>query len=197
VSRARHTLGHIIAYHGCDASVGEKALAGKNWLKPSIHDYDWLGSGIYFWADSPERAWDWALGRKAAGKIKIPFVVGSVIYPGLCLNLTDYGVISEIRAAYSVLQSSRNGKSMPANSKHEDGVPMLRRLDCAVIETLHQLRSQAGLESYDTVFGVFDEGAAAYPGAGFREKTHIQLAVRNADVIIGYFRVQTIVLGAR
>jgi hypothetical protein len=70
-------------------------------------------------------------------------------------------------------------------------VPLLRRLDCAVIETLHQLRSEAKLDSYDTVFGVFDEGDAAYPGAGFKEKTHIQLAVRNTDVIIGYFRVDT------
>ncbi len=59
-----------------------------------------------------------------------------------------------------------------------------------MIEMLHELRRQAGLDSYDTVFGVFDEGAAAYPGAGFKEKTHMQLAVRNPDVVIGYFRVE-------
>jgi hypothetical protein len=191
VSRSRHTLGHIIAYHGCDASIGEKALAGKDGLRPSIQDYDWLGNGIYFWADSPERAWDWAQARKATGKIKTPFVVGALVYPGLCLNLTDYGVIGELRAAYNVLETSRNGKGMPTNSTPKDGVPLLRRLDCAVIEMLHELRRQAELDSYDTVFGVFDEGAVAYPGAGFKEKTHIQLAVRNTDVIIGYFRVET------
>ena len=191
MSRTRHTLGHIVAYHGCDASVGEKTLAGKDQLKPSIQDYDWLGNGIYFWADSPERAWDWAYARKADGKIQSPFVVGALIYPGLCLNLTDYGVIEELRAAYNVLETSRSGKGMPTNSRARDGVPLLRRLDCAVIETLHQLRSEAKLDSYDTVFGVFDEGDAAYPGAGFKEKTHIQLAVRNTDVIIGYFRVDT------
>jgi hypothetical protein len=123
------------------------------------------------------------------GKIATPLVVGALVYPGLCLNLTDYGVIGELRAAYNVLETSRNGKGMPTNSTPQDGVPLLRRLDCAVIEMLHELRRQAGLDSYDTVFGVFDEGAAAYPGAGFKEKTHIQLAVRNTDVIIGYFRV--------
>jgi hypothetical protein len=33
-----------------------------------------------------------------------------------------------------------------------------------VIEMLHQLRSEATLDSYDTVFDVFDEGDPAYPG---------------------------------
>jgi hypothetical protein len=191
VSRTRHTLGHIVVYHGCDAATGEKVLAGKDRLKPSIQDYDWLGNGIYFWADSPERAWDWALARKAEAKIKAPFVVGALVYPGLCLNLTDYGVIEELRAAYEVLKTSRDGDGMPTNSSPKNGVPLLRRLDCAVIEMLHQLRSEAELESYDTAFGVFDEGDVAYPGAGFKEKTHIQLAVRNLEVIVGYFRVAT------
>jgi hypothetical protein len=191
VSRSAHTLGHIVAYHGCDAAIGERVLAGENGLTPSNQDYDWLGNGIYFWVDSPERAWEWACDRKAKGKIETPFVVGALVYPGLCLNLTDYGVIEELRAAYGVLETSRSGKRMLANSALNAGVPMLRRLDCAVIEMLHQLRSKLKLDSYDSVFGVFDEGHAAYPGAGFKEKTHIQLAVRNPDVIIGYFRVNT------
>jgi len=44
MNRTRHTLGHTVAYHGCDEVVGEKALAGKDGLIPSIQDYDWLGS---------------------------------------------------------------------------------------------------------------------------------------------------------
>ena len=196
MSRTRHTLGHIVAYHGCDAATGERVLAGKDRLKPSIQNYDWLGNGIYFWADSPERAWDWALARKAEAKIRSPFVVGALVYPGLCLNLTDYGVIEELRAAYDVLKTSRNDKGMPTNSSPKNGVPMVRRLDCAVIEMLHQLRIEAKFESYDTVFGVFDEGDMAYPGAAFKEKTHIQLSVRNPDVILGYFRVDTLAFAA-
>jgi hypothetical protein len=85
---------------------------------------------------------------------------------------------------------------MPTNSNPKNGVPLLRRLDCAVIEMLHQLRSEAELDSYDTVFGIFDEGNVAYPGAGFKEKTHIQLSVRNLDVIVGYFRVDTFAFAA-
>jgi hypothetical protein len=33
---------------------------------------------------------------------------------------------------------------------------------------LHQLRSEATLDSYDTVFDVFDEGDPAYPGIRVR-----------------------------
>jgi hypothetical protein len=189
VSRTRYTLGHILAYHGCDAAIGENVLAGNGGLKPSTQDYDWLGNGIYFWADSPERARDWARARQRDGKIESPFIVGALLYPGLCLNLTDYGTLDELRTAYEVLKTSRVGRGMPTNSKANSGVPLLRRLDCAVIEMMHQLRNKATLEPYDTVIGVFDEGDPAYPGAGFKEKTHIQLAVRNPDVIIGYFRV--------
>jgi hypothetical protein len=165
-------------------------LAGKDALKPSAKDYDWLGSGIYFWADSPERAWDWANSHPNSKHIKKPFVVGALIYPGLCLNLTDYGVIEQLRAAHKVLVAG-NTPEMPQNSFMKDGITMLRRLDCAVIETLHRLREDQGDEPYDSVYGVFDEGEPAFDGAGFRSKTHIQIAVRNPDVIVGYFRVDT------
>ena len=67
----------------------------------------------------------------------------------------------------------------------------MRRLDCAVIETLHSLRADQKEEPYDSVYGVFDEGKPAFDGAGFREKTHIQLAVRDQAIVVGYFRVDT------
>jgi hypothetical protein len=48
----------IIAYHGCDESVVRKTLLTGEPLAPSEHDYDWLGTGIYFWEFGPERALD-------------------------------------------------------------------------------------------------------------------------------------------
>jgi hypothetical protein len=38
----------VIAYHGCDADTAERLLRGEP-FKKSQNDYDWLGSGIYFW----------------------------------------------------------------------------------------------------------------------------------------------------
>jgi hypothetical protein len=191
VPRGRYTLPHILGYHGCNEAIGEKVLAGKAHLEPSDKDYDWLGNGIYFWVDSPERAWDWANNRPGPKKIRKPFVIGALIYPGLCLNLTDYGVIEQLRVAHKVLAAASGLREMPQNTLMQDGVTMLRRLDCAVIETLHRLREDQKDERYDSVYGVFDEGKPAFGGAGFREKTHIQLAVRDPTIIVGYFRVDT------
>ena len=189
--RRRHTFPHVLGYHGCDAVIGEEVLAGNATLEPSDNDYDWLGSGIYFWADSPKRAWDWADNKSRSKEIRKPFVIGALIYPGLCLNLTDYGVIEELRFAYRVLAASVEPRKMPRNTLMQDGASMLRRLDCAVIETLHRLRRDRNDEAFDSVYGVFDEGKPAYCGAGFREKTHIQVAVRNPAAIVHYFRADT------
>jgi hypothetical protein len=45
------------------------------------------------------------------------------------------------------------------------------------------------LPPVDTIKGVFTEGLPVYPNAGFREKTHIQIAVRSPACIKGVFRV--------
>ncbi len=64
---------------------------------------------------------------------------------------------------------------------------LLRELDCAVIETLHQIRKNEGLPMFDSIRGVFWEGESLYPNAGFREKDHIQICIRNPNCIKGYF----------
>ena len=58
-----------------------------------------------------------------------------------------------------------------------------------MIRTVHALRANAGEDPYQTAYGVFEEGAALYPNAGFKAKTHVQLSVIDADRILGYFRV--------
>ena len=60
-------------------------LSGDKALQPSQNDYDWLGPGIYFWVDSPERGIEWAREQAArkrgrtASRIKDPYVVGAFI----------------------------------------------------------------------------------------------------------------------
>jgi hypothetical protein len=46
-----------------------------------------------------------------------------------------------------------------------------------------------GRPPVDTIRGVFTEGQPVYPGAGFDEKTHVQIVVRNPFCIKGVFRV--------
>lgn len=193
MARIRYSLGPIIGYHGCDQTVAEKVLSNKTPLNESNNDYDWLGPGTYFWVDSPERGYEWALrlSQRKKSQIKHPTVIGAFIHPGLCLNLTDYGVMDEIKSAYDLLYafSQSAGIPLPENRLQDEGVFLQRHLDCAVIKTVHELRKKSQEPAYDSVYGVFEEGKALFNGSGFREKSHVQIAVRNLNCIIGYFRV--------
>lgn len=45
------------------------------------------------------------------------------------------------------------------------------------------------VERYQSVRAAFLEGEPLYDGAGFKAKNHIQIAVRDTDCILGYFRL--------
>ena len=114
----------IFGYHGCDRKLGEAVLAGKKTLVPSQNGYDWLGAGIYFWENAPERALEWAKNcvsnpKRSKGQIKEPFVLGAIIDLGLCLNLTDVGQMEILRTAYDSVKESfeRDGIKLPKNTE--------------------------------------------------------------------------------
>ena len=178
----------VLGYHGCDRKVGERLLWGDP-FRPSNNEYDWLGPGIYFWEANPKRGLDFAreTARREPVSLRNPFVVGAVLDLGLCLDLTTTAGIEWVRIAYDnfARSASTGGFSLPANSA--DG--LRRNLDCAVIRHLHSILKSEGLPPVDSIRGVFTEGKPIYPGAGFDEKTHIQIVVRNQDCIKGVFRV--------
>lgn len=182
----------VLGFHGCDALVGESLLRGQiSHLKPSKNDYDWLGHGIYFWEDSPQRALEFAQervdgGRNSKGNIQTPFVVGAVINLLHCFNLMDRTALIELRGAYDFLESlmTKSREKLPTNGENL----LSRKLDCAVFTTLQGYRKDNGLPPYDTVRGLFFEGDPLYPGAGFKSKDHIQICVQDTRCILGYFK---------
>ncbi len=187
----------VLGFHGCDEIVGEKILAGKDHLKASDNKYDWLGEGIYFWENSPSRALHWANFIKDnpklfKGKITKPFVIGAIIDLGLCLDLTEANSLAYVKSAYTSLSGMYKmiEVALPQNKKsgNRDEDLVLRHLDCAVINHVHDLREETELPAYDTVRGVFLEGEPLYEGGRIMEKTHIQVCVRHRRSIRGYFR---------
>jgi len=64
-----------------------------------------------------------------------------------------------------------------------------------VIDHLHDLYAIASMQnqgiakSFDTVRALFPEGKELFERSGFKDKTHIQIAVRNQKQILGVFRV--------
>lgn len=185
----------VIGFHGCDKQVQKRVLLGNEELSVSENDYDWLGNGIYFWENSPERALEFAkLIKKRPDVhpsiIKTPAVIGAVIDLGNCLNLVDSRYIKMLNTGYEILQETaeKSGFVLPENKvPDKGGFPLIRNLDCAVIQTIHKSRATAGQPAFDTVRGVFQEGTELYKGSGFKTKTHIQLCVINPNCIKGYF----------
>jgi hypothetical protein len=187
----------VLGYHGCDQEVATSVLLGKTkHIEASENDYDWLGHGSYFWEGSPQRAWEFAQQaadspQRGSSNVKTPAVLGAIIDLRRCLNLLDSESIEVLRNAHDELRSvsCELGLPMPEN-KDTDGSGdfLLRYLDCAVVECLHETRNYANSPAYDTVRGLFAEGPPLYEGAGFHERTHIQVCVRNTDCIVGYFR---------
>lgn len=190
--------GLVLGFHGCDQKIGESVLEGNSRLKPSENTHDWLGSGVYFWENNPARALSYAeeikdSHRKEGPKIETPFVLGAVIDLGVCLNLLDESALEEVRQSYEFLRISAEASNspLPTNRPISNGSDLLKRyLDCAVIESIHAERELSESEPYHSVRGVFWEGHELYPNAGFKEKNHIQICIRNPNCIKGYFRVR-------
>lgn len=185
--------GLMIGFHGCEEEVRDKVVLGKTSLRPSTNDWDWLGDGIYFWQNNYERAWDYATNPPPNIKIKKPAVLGAVFSLGNCLDLSDKKWIDLAKFSFENLKKSADsgGIELPANTNpgHDTNSKdkIVRRLDCAVIKNIHILINLSRFKPFDAVKGVFFEGDPLYDGAGFNDKTHIQICIRNPNCIKGYF----------
>ena len=188
----QQTSGMVLGFHGCDRAVAMDILNSRNkHLNPSKEPYDWLGSGIYFWLNDPLRAYEWACQMKIRhpDKVKDPFVIGAIIDLGMCLNFCERQSILLLQKAYNDLKDAweQMGMSLKKNViPDEGGFALKRYLDCIVINRIHDIVKSDNI-NFDTVYGYFQEGADAYEGAGIKEKSHIQVCVRNNKCIKGYF----------
>jgi len=186
----------VLAYHGCDLEIVQELLNGSP-FQPSRKDYDWLGAGIYFWENDVVRAYQWA--TETRRNFDHPSVVGAVIELGDCLDLTTQTGIEAVRLAHHmfIILADRKGIRIPENvdpGQQMGGDRIIRRLDCAVMNYLHGIleteqESDTRSQPYSTVRAMFPEGSELYPGAGFRDKTHIQICVRDPEQILGVFRI--------
>lgn len=192
-----------IGFHGCDLSVRNELVQNPDKVKRSQEKYDWLGHGFYVWENNYARALKWAKDKKKRKKVITPSVVGVVYQLEYCLDLTDAEFINLLPVYYKLMKNDLQlaQKKVPVNKdlpedKHHDMI--LRELDCAVIEYMHQKISEQieediaerGFSEYmyfDTVRGVFTEGGPIFDGAGIQSKSHIQVCIRNLNCIKGFF----------
>lgn len=169
-----------------------KALMGDMSLVKSNAPHDWLGSGIYFWQSDKDRALEWATYKQKVGLCEHPFVIGAIIDLGNCFDLTireNLDLLGEVYASYAAVQE-KAGLPIPINKDSPRGASqnkVMRHLDCAVLNYLHQMMKDAGQPPFDTIRGLFVEGDRAYPGSEIYRLTHSQIAVCNESNIRGVF----------
>jgi hypothetical protein len=192
--------GLILGFHGTDEKIVEDVVNGKSELKFEPNKYDWLGNGNYFWESDPERAFDYAKSLKkyperSNVKVETPAVLGAVMDLGKCLDLITLDGLRLLKSSHDILKELfiKKGLTMPQNKRVKGGEDLLlRELDCLVIEKLHE---RLGKKVFDSVRGVFWEGELLYDTAGFREKNHIQICIRNPNCIKGFFLPREITKG--
>lgn len=183
---------YVFGFHGIDEDVAMDILTQKKDFKISNNNYDWLGSGIYFWENNYERAIQYAKedSTRKDSKIKKPFVLCAIIDLGNCLDLLDQKNLDFLKFAYESLKSDlkKEGRNLPQNTSFGslDFDFKKRELDCAVIRYAHQLATEVGFP-FDSVRAAFIEGEALYDNAGFKQQNHIQIAILNSDCIKGIF----------
>jgi len=186
----------VLGYHGCDMTTAQSLLSGHSFIS-STKDYDWLGSGVYFWENDPLRAFQWATQKRR--HYKNPTLVGAVIELGKCFDLTTQPAVVALEAVYKefIKTYPADGGPLPQNC-NPPGVSgrdhVIRNLDCAVIRHFFNLYDKnlvgsTSLAPYVTVRGLFPEGEELYPNSGFLKKTHIQICVREQKQILGVFRL--------
>lgn len=193
-SRYQNQPFFVLGFHGCDASVAERILAGDDELQSSERADDWLGSGVYFWENNPERALRWAVERakRPGAQISDPSVIGCVIDLGRCLNLLQADALEKVKNHHEKLRVVHEAQDpprpMPTNTDE-----FRRELDCYVFNSLltDGGASGVGAATYDTVRSLFTEGDFLYEGARIRSQDHIQVCVRTRACIKGCFRPLT------
>lgn len=174
----------VLGYHGCSRTTAEKVLSGQiAHLAPSRKRYDWLGHGVYFWENSYDRALKWA--KETIKEGEEPAVVGAIILPGQCLDLTDSqctAALAEFSLIFEEHYLAKYGKRVPANDAERNYHPY----DCALINEYREFWKE--ITPIDTVRGAFPEGGSI-GGSSFSELHHIQWAVVHPEkCILGYFR---------
>jgi hypothetical protein len=187
----------IVGYHGTDAKVVDDVLSGKAQLEYSKNKHDWLGHGIYFWEHGPERALEWAKWRmsgRGGGSVKIrePAVIGAFIQLGFCFDLLDIRNTKMLQALFPTFKADceKSGLPIPENkpSFKNDPDHTKRYLDGAFLNWVMQVREQTENVRYHTVRCIFSEGEPAFQGSLIMLRSHIQVAVRDPQAILGFFR---------
>ena len=167
----------VLGYHGTSSNAADRIL--EDGFQISRNSYDWLGDGVYFFQDAPDRAWEWA--RQHHGDDAA--VIRAEIQITNCMDLLNPRWTRLLSDSYnSYLKKLKDsGQDIPSQSQGA------HRLDREVINYAAGVLGDKGLE-ISCVRAAFAEGRPIYPDSAIFSLTHIQIAVRNVDACLRRMR---------
>lgn len=171
----------VTAYHGTDRTTADYILAGGQ-FQASANEHDWLGRGIYFWEGGIDRALRWAREHGAAE----PAVVGALVQLGDCYDLMDTRFTLDLADGAAAFHEQWKRSRIPLPRNRGRG-GKARFLDCAVVNWWLDRLAEHG-ERFQSVRRGFDEGDPIFPGMAITAESHVQIAVRDPECIVGVFR---------
>jgi hypothetical protein len=168
----------VYGYHGTSRSRADKIIAEG--FQPSTNGYDWLGTGVYFWQDAPNHALHWA--RKMYQQE--PAVIKSRLrLDKTCLDLLDMADFEDPdfwMDSYNGFTAiyQRMGTVLPTQNPD---IPGKRHLDCAFFDYFKVSLSEQ--KSIGAIRSAFVEGKRIFPDSAICDKTHVQIAITNVNLI--------------
>ncbi len=166
----------VYGYHGTSQKAAQKIIEqGFNF---SINDYDWLGTGVYFFQDAPLRAYTWAKERYP----DTPAVIRAKLVLENCLDLLDIGWFPLIRETYDSFVTAYKKTNIPLPRQNPQR-SKAHRLDCAFFNYLVGEIIESQGENVGAIRAVFNEGDRIYSDSAIFDRAHIQISIRNLTLI--------------
>lgn len=164
----------VVGYHGTNLQAA--LTMTQHQFRLSRNRYDWLGDGLYFFQDAPERAWEWAVAHHSPQ----PAVIGVRLHyqPEEWIDLLDINWTHTLADAYNAFLGELKRADLAVPQQTEK----LHRLDRAVINYIVGVLEQQGV-TIRAVRAAFAEGAPVFPESALFDRAHVQIAVRDLSLI--------------
>lgn len=166
----------VYGYHGTSQIHAQEII--EHGFDFSTNDYDWLGTGVYFFQDAPQRAYSWAIERYPES----PAVIKSRLMLDNCLDLLDIIWFPFIGEAYDFFVRSYQQTNIPLPRQNPQR-SKAHRLDCAFFNYIVREIIEPQGHSVSSIRAVFNEGDRIYPNSAIFDRAHVQISIRNLAYI--------------
>jgi len=165
----------VYGYHGTSNEKALKILSDG--FFQSDNDYDWLGTGVYFFQDAPVRAMQWAIEQHPQN----PAVIRSRIRLENCIDLLDTKWIPFLKSAYNSFIEQYHNLDRPL-PRQNPSRSKAHRLDCAFFNYTTEMLATQG-QQVEAIRAVFVEGQNIFPDSAIFDLAHVQIVINNIALI--------------